>query len=90
MPLSNISSRANTLLVEMFGIQADLLSVDKSLTEDLGLDSIDVIDLLTTLNDEFSLDLNPFDFEGCTLLGDFLERLEIKSVERKLKSTAND
>ena len=85
MELSEISNKAKSLLVEMFGLSTTDLSREKSLNKDLGLDSIDTIDLLTSLNDEFNIDLSPFDFEGCELLGDFLDRLEVKAVERKNK-----
>ena len=73
----------------MFGLKEEALSREKSLSQDLGLDSIDTIDLLTTLNEEFDIDLSPFDFEGCSLLGEFLDRLEVKSLERKRKSSSN-
>lgn len=84
---SKISARASVLLTEMFGISADKLKPESSLTADLGLDSIDTIDLLTSLNDEFDLDLSPFDFEGCSLLNEFLLRLEETSKIRVKKTS---
>lgn len=84
--LSDISSRAKILLTEMFGISPEALKPESSLNTDLGLDSIDTIDLLTTLNDEFNLDLSPFDFEGCELLNDFLLRLEETAKIRSEKA----
>lgn len=72
----DIKKRVEVLLEEMFKIQTDSLSAEASLQEDLDLDSIDTIDLLSRLNEEYAIDLSPFDFEGCSTLGQFLERLE--------------
>lgn len=73
-----ISTRATELLVQMFGIDQPQITKEASLREDLDLDSIDTIDLLSTLNQEFALELTPFDFLDCKSLGDFLDRLETK------------
>ncbi len=89
MNLSAVSERSRVLFVELFGLDPTSLSAEKSIVEDLGLDSIDLIDLLTKINEEFNLDLDPSDFEGCALLGEFLDRLDIKSLERKKKSSSN-
>ena len=74
-----IEKRASLLLTEMFGIEESKLKKQASLTNDLDLDSIDMIDLLMKLNDEYNLDLSPFDFENCNTLEQFLERLNSKS-----------
>ena len=73
-----IATRATELLVEMFRIDPPHIVKEASLREDLDLDSIDTIDLLSKLNQEFSLELTPFDFLDCKSLGDFLNRLEEK------------
>ena len=70
-----IAKRAQALLVETFHVAKDKMHAEASLSDELDVDSIDVIELLSTLNDEFSLDLTPFDFEGCQTLGQFLQRL---------------
>ena len=70
-----IEQRAKILLSEMFGINQNKLTPNALLLSDLDLDSIDVIDLLMKLNDEFSLELSPFDFENCETLEQFLKKL---------------
>lgn len=70
-----IEERAKILLVEMFGIAESKLTPEASLLNDLDLDSIDIIDLLMKLNDEFATDFSPFDFENCNTLQQFTARL---------------
>lgn len=86
MVQANIDIRAKALIIEMFGVAEEKIIPEASLTSDLDLDSIDTIDLLSTLNDEFLIDASPFDFEGCETIGAFLERLkELEETEREKK-----
>ena len=71
----DIQERASALLQEMFNVSPEQIQENASLSEDLDLDSIDTIDLLSRLNEEFSLELTPFEFQGCNSLGQFLEKL---------------
>lgn len=73
-----IAERAKILLQEMFGIDQSRLLPDASLLNDLDLDSIDIIDLLMKLNQEYDLELSPFDFENCGTLEQFTTRLSEK------------
>ncbi|HMO17697.1 MAG TPA: phosphopantetheine-binding protein [Oligoflexia bacterium] len=76
-----IETRAKVLLTEMFGVEEGKILPTASLVDDLGLDSIDTIDLLSRLNDEYLIDASPFDFEGCSTLEAFL--VALKDVEAK-------
>lgn len=76
-----IAERAKILLHEMFGIEQSKLKAEASLLNDLDLDSIDIIDLLMKLNDEYELQLSPFDFENCQTLAQFTDKLQnLKNV----------
>lgn len=72
---TEIAQKAQVLLVETFNVAKEKMHAEASLSDELDVDSIDMIELLSSLNDEFSLDLTPFDFEGCQTLGQFLQRL---------------
>ena len=81
-PEAEIGSRARDLIVEMFEIDPASLRKGASLADDLDLDSIDVIDLLMRLNDEYGLEMGPYEFENCRTLEEFLVRI------RELKASA--
>jgi acyl carrier protein len=78
-----LEQRARNLLSEMFGIAEERLQPEASISDDLNLDSIDIVDLLSSLNAEFNLDLSPMDFEGCVKLEEFLTRLFEQAVVRR-------
>jgi len=81
--LNKIETRAKALMVEMLALKPEQLTPDASLVDDLNMDSIDTIDLLMKLSDEFELDLNPADFENCKTISDFTGILQIKIQEHK-------
>jgi len=78
-----IEQRAISLMVEMLGIELDRIVPTASLVDDLNLDSIDMIDILMKLSDEFDLDLNPHDFENCLTVNDFTIILKQKVLTKK-------
>lgn len=62
----------------MFGVAPSMLTLETRLKEDLDLDSIDLIDIISRANDDLKLELTPFDFDGCSTLGDFIDKVNDK------------
>ena len=48
-----VLEKVKAILAEQFDIEEDTLTVDTDLQEDLGADSLDVVDLLMSIEDEF-------------------------------------
>lgn len=44
------------LIAEQFGVEADSVTSDTAFVEDLGADSVDLVDLSMALEDEFGMD----------------------------------
>ena len=63
------------ILAEQFGVEADSISMDTSF-EDLGADSLDVVDLVMTLEDEFDMEIPDEDIENVRTVGDIVKYLE--------------
>ena len=80
---TQIHDRAVELMVEILGIDAEKITPSSSLVEDLDMDSIDTIDILMRLSDDFNLDLNPMNFEHCKTIQDFTDCLQEKLSEKK-------
>jgi len=64
-----------TLLTENFRVANASLTPEADLFTDLSLDSLDIVDLLSLLNQKFNVFLSPSDFEGCRKLAQFEVRL---------------
>ena len=72
-------------VVELLKEQLDLETVeirpDSSFKEDLGVDSLDLFELVMALEDEFGVEIPPEDLETMNTVGDVAEYLKNKGVE---------
>ncbi|MDH3974904.1 MAG: acyl carrier protein [Deltaproteobacteria bacterium] len=53
MTEQTIAQRTNNILVELFELEGEELTPESSLYEELGLDSLDSVDLIVALEKEF-------------------------------------
>ena len=65
------------LLAEQLGVDADNITMDTSF-EELGADSLDVVDLISAVEETFELELADDDFTEMTSVGDFVRYLKTK------------
>jgi len=62
-----------TILIEDFEIEADDITHDANLYEDLDLDSIDAVDLVVKLREQTGKKIEPQDFKLVRTVDDVLE-----------------
>ncbi len=70
-----IFEKIAALLSEQLGVDAESITMDTSL-EELGADSLDVVDLVSTMEDEFDVQLADEDLSNMTTVGDFVRFLQ--------------
>ena len=58
------------------GGKAETITLESSLVDDLGADSLDVVDLVMTLEDEFDMEIPDEDIENVRTVGDIVKYLE--------------
>ena len=78
MSEENIKSQINDFLIEEFEID-ELINPEAKLKDDLGLDSLDFVDVVVEIEDIFGLKLTGDDFVNIITLDDF-HNLIIKKV----------
>lgn len=66
------------LLVDQLDVDADVITLDSVITDDLGADSLDVVDLVMTLEEEFDMEIPDEDVEGMKTVGDIVSYIESK------------
>ncbi|MDE6732415.1 MAG: acyl carrier protein [Oscillospiraceae bacterium] len=54
------------------------ITLDSSITDDLGADSLDVVDLVMALEDEFSVEIPEDQVENIKTVGDIVKYIEDK------------
>ena len=72
-----IFSRLQGLLAELFDTEPNEISMDTDLIEDLGADSLDIIEFLMILEEEFDFEnLDEMDLAPYHTVGDVVEFIE--------------
>ena len=55
--MSNIEERVKKIVVEQLGVKEDEVSTDSSFVDDLGADSLDTVELVMALEEEFETEI---------------------------------
>lgn len=76
--VEEILEKINDILVEEFEVDADTISPDANLKETLGLDSLDYVDLVVTIEANFGVKLGEADFVGIITFQDFYDLINAK------------
>ena len=76
MYLENIISQVNSIMAEGFEVSPDLLTPKARLKEDLGLDSLDGVDLVVALEKTFNYRIAEQDARQIKTLQDIYNHIE--------------
>ena len=68
--------KIRALLAEQLDIDPEKITPDSDIVNDFGADSLDVIDMITTLSDEFGVEIPDEDIENFHTVGDVVNYLE--------------
>ena len=71
-----IFEKVAAILAEQLDAEEDAITLDTSLVDDLGADSLDVVDLVMTLEDEFDMEIPDEDITDGRTVGDVVKYLE--------------
>jgi acyl carrier protein len=69
----------NAILAEQFDVEEDKITADTDLQEDLGADSLDVVDLLMSIEDEFEVEVPDEEIENIKTVGSLVSYIEANS-----------
>ena len=64
--ISNIEARVKTIIIEQLGVKEEQVTNDAHFVEDLGADSLDTVELVMALEEEFELEIPDEDAEKIT------------------------
>ncbi|WP_264558303.1 phosphopantetheine-binding protein [Flavobacterium sp. N2270] len=78
MSKAEIIEITNGFLVDEFEVDGDLITSEANLKDTLGLDSLDYVDLVVTIEANFGVKLGEADFVGVVSFQDFYDLIENK------------
>ncbi len=69
------------ILAEQLNCEAETITMETSFKDDLGLDSLDLFELVMALEEEYSLEIPADDLTDLLTVGDVVEYLKTKGVD---------
>lgn len=74
-----VLEKVKTILAEQFDVDESKITADTDLQEDLGADSLDVVDLIMSIEDEFSVEIPDDAVEDIKTVGSLVSFIEANS-----------
>jgi acyl carrier protein len=71
--MASIAERVKQIVVEQLGVEEDQVSNESSFMEDLGADSLDTVELVMALEEEFDIEIADEDAEKIQTVHDAID-----------------
>ncbi len=83
--MSTIEQRVKKIVVEQLGVKEDEVSNDASFVDDLGADSLDTVELVMALEEEFETEIPDEDAEKITTIQQAIDYINAHMNESATK-----
>jgi acyl carrier protein len=77
--MATVDERVKKIIAEQLGVEEDEVTPEASFVEDLGADSLDTVELVMALEEEFSIEIPDEDAEKILTVGKALDYIKEKS-----------
>ena len=78
-----VADRVRAIIAEQLGVKPEEVTDTASFIEDLGADSLDTVELVMALEEEFGIEIPDEDAEKMTNVGDAIKYIEQKTAGAK-------
>ena len=79
--MSDTADRVAKIVVEHLGVEADKVTQDASFIDDLGADSLDIVELVMAFEEEFGVEIPDDAAEKITTVQDAIDYIEKQKGE---------
>ncbi len=76
----NVEEKVKDIIAEQLGVKKEEIKMESSFIDDLGADSLDTVELVMALEEEFGIEIPDEDAEKMTTVGE-----AVKYIEEKVK-----
>ena len=76
MTQEEIFEKVKGIIVEQLGVTETSVTTDASFTDDLGADSLDIVELIMALEEEFDTEIPDEDAEKVVTVGDVVDYIK--------------
>ena len=78
-----VQEKSTEIIVEQLGVKAEEVTPEASFVDDLGADSLDTVELVMALEEEFGIEIPDEDAEKIQTVGDAIKYIEEKATKQK-------
>jgi acyl carrier protein len=76
----SVQDRVRAIIAEQLGVKLEEVTDGASFVEDLGADSLDTVELVMALEEEFGIEIPDEDAEKMVKVGDAIKYIDTKSA----------
>jgi len=74
-----IFEKVRSIIVDQLDVEEDKVTMNANIQDDLGADSLDIVDLVMSFEDEFDLEIPDDQVENIKTVGDVVKYIEEKT-----------
>ena len=78
----SVAEKVKSIIVEQLGVEADEVTSEASFTEDLGADSLDIVELVMAFEEEFGIEIPDEDAEKIGRVQEAVKYIETHAAEK--------
>ncbi|HCM23107.1 MAG TPA: acyl carrier protein [Ruminococcaceae bacterium] len=71
-----VLEKVKHILAEQFDVEEDNITDETNIADDLGADSLDIVDLMMSIEDEFEIEIPDGDIDKVKTVGDLANYIE--------------
>ena len=76
MSSEEVFEKVKGIVVEQLGVTEDTVTMEASFIDDLGADSLDIVELVMALEEEFDIEIPDTDAEKVVTVGDVVDYIK--------------
>jgi len=74
--MSEVVEKVTSIIVDRLGVTKEQVTLEASFKEDLSADSLDVVELIMELEEEFGIEISEEDTDKISTVGDVIQYIE--------------
>ena len=88
MSSEEVFDKVKEIIVEQLGVAEDSVTTEASFIDDLGADSLDIVELIMALEEEFDMEIPDADAEKVVTVGDVVDYIK-ENIQYKINIKLN-
>ncbi|MBN1881570.1 MAG: acyl carrier protein [Deltaproteobacteria bacterium] len=76
--MASVEERVKEIIAEQLGLEKDDIQLDASFIDDLGADSLDIVEMIMTIEDEYDVEISDDDAEKISTVQDAINYIKEK------------